>query len=342
MKNFRARKQKSGRTFYYFDTGQKPRKELPLGSDYVLAVRKWSELMAAPAQAPVTNFKQLADRYLLEVMPTKAKNTQRTQTRDIKQLVKYFCTPSPAPLDQIKPKHIHALLQWQKAHPTTANRLKRVFSHMFNMARAWGYTDAENPVKGIEGFELEKREVYVTDEAFRAIWTCATQPIRDIMDLAYLTGQRPGDMLEMTERDIVNGMLQVKQGKTKALRRIVIEGDLKDLLERIKERKARYKVWSAHLAVNLRGLPLTEATLRNGWMPARAKAAADAEEQGNAEFAAMIRSVRFYDLRAKAADDVSEDPSRGDQGAADLLGHANVNVTKKHYIRRGKIVRPTK
>jgi integrase len=48
----------------------------------------------------------------------------------------------------------------------------------------------------------------------------------------------------------------------------------------------------------------------------------------------------FYDLRAKAADDVSDD--RGDQAAADLLGHENVRTTQRHYLRRGKQVGPTK
>lgn len=35
----RPRKQKSGKTYYYLDTGGKPRKEIPLGSDYILAVK---------------------------------------------------------------------------------------------------------------------------------------------------------------------------------------------------------------------------------------------------------------------------------------------------------------
>jgi hypothetical protein len=50
MPNFRARKQKSGTTYYYFDTGAKPRKEIPLGSDYRVAVQKWLELSAMPAR----------------------------------------------------------------------------------------------------------------------------------------------------------------------------------------------------------------------------------------------------------------------------------------------------
>lgn len=38
LKNLRKRIQKSGKAYYYFDAGGKPRKEIPLGDDYVLAV----------------------------------------------------------------------------------------------------------------------------------------------------------------------------------------------------------------------------------------------------------------------------------------------------------------
>ena len=53
-----------------------------------------------------------------------------------------------------------------------------------------------------------------------------------------------------------------------------------------------------------------------------------------------IKEFWFYDLRAKAADDTSD--VRGDQAASDLLGHENVKTTQRHYLRRGKIVSPTK
>lgn len=336
MRGFRARPQKSGKTYYYFDAGGKPRREIPLGSDYVLAVRKWSELMADQEKATLaSNFKELADRYEREVLPTKAKSTQATQRGDLKMLREFFCTPSPAPLEQIRPAHIHKLLEWKKSNPTTANRLKRVFSHMFNKARAWGYTDRPNPVTGIKGFYLPKREVYVRDEVYRAVWEAASAPLRDAMDLAYLTGQRPGDTLRMTERDITDGMLAVRQSKKGRQLRIRVEGELAAVLERIQARKAGYKVWSAHLTVNTRGLALTRQTLRTQFEEAREAAA-----KAHPKLAAEIRAMWFYDLRAKAADDTADE--RGDQAAADLLGHGSVAVTKAHYLRKGKVVKPTK
>jgi len=53
-----------------------------------------------------------------------------------------------------------------------------------------------------------------------------------------------------------------------------------------------------------------------------------------------IKQMWLYDLRAKAADDTAD--GRGEEAARDLLGHASVRTTQRHYLRRRKIVTPTK
>jgi integrase len=335
MKHFVARVQKSGRTYYYFACNGKPRREIPLGSDYVAAARKWAELIGHE-QSEVADFAQLANKYDAEVIPTKAKSTQATNRSDLKHLRAFFCTPTPAPLEQIKPAHIFKLLERHKATPTTANRLKRLFSHMFNMARNWGYTERENPVQGVEGHELDRRDYDVSEVVYKSVWLAGSDPLRDCMDLAYLTGQRPGDTLKLTERNIEGGLLIFRQGKTRKKMRMRIVGELSALLERIAKRKATYKVWSACLTVNTYGLPMTKQTLRTSFEDARETAARAAD----AELAKQIRAMWFYDLRAKAADDVAE--RTDEQAAADQLGHKNVATTRTHYLRRGKLVGPTK
>lgn len=341
MANFRARAQKSGKVYYYFDAGGKPRKEIPLGSDYLKAVKKWGELMNAPAaMLPAASFIDVIVKYEAEELPKLAKSTQATYTYDMKHLREFFGKPSPAPVDGIRPSHIRKLLKWKRDQPTTANRLKRLTSTLFNYARGEGFTDKENPCTGIKGWELDTREVDISDAVFQAVWNAADAPARDAMDLAEATGQRPGDTLKMTEQHIKDGLLWVTQGKGKKKRRIVIEGRLAAAIDRIKERKRGYKVWSSSLAVNTRGLPLTKQVLRTSFSAARAAAAAKADKEGNKELAAEIRVMWFYDLRAKAADDTAEE--RGEQAAADLLGHSSVSTTKRHYLRRGKIVKPSK
>lgn len=341
LTNLRKRLQKSGKTYYYFDAGGKPRKEIPLGDDYLLAVRKWAELMAAPASSvPVVTFIDLIEKYETEILLKLAKSTQATYRSDLKHLREFFGTPTPAPLDGIRPKHIKLLLKWKKNQPTTANRLKRLTSTLFNFGRGEGYTDNENPCKGVIGWELDGRDVDISDEIFMAVYECADAPTQDAMDLAEATGQRPGDTLRMVEQDIKDGLLGIKQGKTKAKRRIRIVGRLDAVLTRIKARKASYKVWSSSLVVNSRGLPLTKWVLRDSFTEARRAAALKADAAKNPASAAEIRAFWFYDLRAKAADDIAE--IHGDQAATDLLGHDSVKTTKNHYLRRGKIVSPSR
>jgi integrase len=155
------------------------------------------------------------------------------------------------------------------------------------------------------------------------------------MDLAYLTGQRPGDVLKMTERHIKDGALEVEQGKTGARLRIAITGKLAKVIERIKKRKAGHKVWVAALCIGEHGRPLTPAVLRNHFNEARSKAA-----ENNPGMADDIRAMWFYDLRAKAADDKADDSGR--EAATELLGHTDGRVTARHYLRRGTKVDPTR
>ena len=202
-------------------------------------------------------------------------------------------------------------------------------------ARGWGYTDLPNPCEGIKGHSLKKRTVYITDAVFAAVYEQAAQPLRDAMDLAYLTGQRPADALRMSQHDIIDGHLIVTQEKTKQPLRILVTGELSALIKRIELRKKTHHVETAALLVNIHGRPLTAPTLRYQFEEARTLAAAATPQIANA-----INGFWFYDLRAKAADDTSDE--RGDQAASDLLGHDSVKTTQRHYLRRGKIVAPTK
>ena len=45
------------------------------------------------------------------------------------------------------------------------------------------------------------RDRYVSDDEFRAVWEKAGQTLRDAMDLALLTGQRPADVLKVQRGD---------------------------------------------------------------------------------------------------------------------------------------------
>lgn len=328
------RTQRSGKTYYYMykknDVGK--RIEIALGDDFILALRKYAELNVVVDAGAGATFTDVYKRYLVDALPKLAASSAKMWRSDIKHLLAAF---NDAPLSQIRPVNIRHFLDDHADTPTTANRCKRVFSVMWNKARGWGYTDLPNPCEGIQGHSLGKRTVYITDAIFEAVWASASVPLRDAMDLAYLTGQRPADALKMTEHDIIDGHLIVTQEKTKQPLRIKLVGELATLLDRIEARKARHNVVTAALLVNEHGRRLTAPTLRSQFDKARTVAAA--KTPGLAE---AIKEFRFYDLRAKAADDTAD--GRGEEAARDLLGHDSVKTTQRHYLRRGKIVTPTK
>ena len=172
-----------------------------------------------------------------------------------------------------------------------ANREIALFSAIFNYAREIGLTDA--PTRAGRAQEQGARPRYL----HALVWKVADEPLQDAMDLP-LAGQRPADTLRFLETDMRDGFLHVRQGKTAQKLRTEITGELAQVLDRIKARKARYradnKVVSLYLVVNEAGLPLTAGALRD-----RSDKAREASGVPNAAF-------QFRDLRAKAGTDKTE------------------------------------
>src|SRR6185312_7037927 len=73
-------------TYYYYDAGGKPRREIALGTDYPMAVKKWAELEidASPKHLQLITLKYASNKYLCS-KEYKAKAPQ-TQADYIKQL----------------------------------------------------------------------------------------------------------------------------------------------------------------------------------------------------------------------------------------------------------------
>jgi len=317
-----------GRTYYYYDLGGKPRRWIALGGDFVEALRKYADLEEGSRnRLAMVTFRHVAHRYVAEIMPGKARATQRTNMIQLERLYEFFDSP-PAPLDEIKPIHIRKYLDWRKPWPVAANREMALFSHIFNKAREWGATDRPNPCAGVRKHKEAGRDVYVDDRMYRLLWEMADIPLREAMDMAYLTGQRPADVLKMDERHLRDGVLEVRQNKTAAQLRIEVTGELAALIDRIRIRKLAFKVRSTALIVDEGGKPLGKDGLRFRFDRAREAAGIEKIE------------FQFRDLRAKAGTD--KEASGGIRQAQALLGHGSVGMTE-HYVRKkGARVSPTR
>ena len=190
-------------------------------------------------------------------------------------------------------------------------------------------TAATNPCAGVETLGESGRDVYVEESIYKAVWKAANEPLRDAMDLAYLTGQRPADTVAMTEHDIVGSYLRVKQGKTGAKLRIEIVGELADVIARIRSRRNKFKIVTTHFVVNKHGRPVQSRTVSEWLKETRNKVGVTSSQ------------FQFKDLRAKAGTD--KEDAQGMSAAKDQLGHTSEKMTA-HYVRHrlGKKVSPTR
>ncbi|WP_236202639.1 tyrosine-type recombinase/integrase [Pseudomonas lactis] len=330
----RKRLRPGGRVYYYYDAGDKPRREIALGSDYGAAIVEYARLEKSRAASAlveaVLTFEYVATKYMEEVVPTKSSTTQKDNTRELKQLLIFFNDP-PGPLEAIEPKHVVQYLRYRsKTAKVRANREKALLSAIWNFARQSGYTSLANPCAGIKGNKETGRDTYVEDEMFAAVYLHADQPLKDALDLFYLTAQRIGDTLKMDERDLLDNQLLIKQGKTSAKRRIEVVGELKVVIDRILERKKGHKIRSTRLVVMDNGQAMTTSMLRGRFDAARMKAGIEKS------------AFQMRDLRAKAATD-KEESTGSIRDARDQLGHTTVGMTEQYIRRRkGLKVLPTK
>jgi len=167
--------------------------------------------------------------------------------------------------------------------------------------------------------------------------------VKDAMDISYLTGQRPADVLKMMATDIRDGALEVRQNKTKKRLRILLDyangtrSELGKVIDRISARPR--KVRSLFLVATPAGSSLNRWTLRIRFDAARAAAAKEADENETPEMkalAARIRAFQFRDIRPKAASETTLEHARK------LLGHTEGQITETVYRRVGEVVNPTK
>lgn len=319
--------------YFYLDSAGK---RISLGKDLDLARLKWAELEAKDKPLDLRTMKGIFDRYIRDIIPKKAPRTQRDNLAEIKQLRPLF---DSAPIDSITPATIAGYRDARTAK-VRANREIATLSHVFNMAREWGLTTKENPCQGVRKNKETPRDYYANDVVWDAVYRKACQELKDSMDLAYLTGQRPADVLVMRRDDVEGDYLGVQQNKTHKKLRIQVSANgvlnsLGLLISQMNERNAQHPC--SYLIVSSRGKRMTAKMLRDRWDKARDKAKTEAIEAGDALMASRIANFQFRDIRPKAASEITDIDE-----ASLLLGHTKGDITERVYRRVGAIAQPSK
>ncbi|MCK9818136.1 tyrosine-type recombinase/integrase [Pseudomonas sp. MAFF 302046] len=338
----RTRKRKNGKIWvgYYYNgrDANGNRVEIPLGGDLDEAKAEWARLERKATPKPVHLMGRLFDDYEEKVVPGLKSGTQRDYLKGLKQLRNAF---ESAPVDAVTPQ---VIAQYRDAR-TAKVRAKReiaLLSTIFTFAREWGLTEKANPCARLRRNKETPRDFYAGKIVWDAVYVQAPPELKDAMDLAYLTGQRPADVLKASTADLNNGFLMVGQGKTEKRLRIRLHDGtdasaLSTFLDALLERKTMAGIRNSSLITNQAGLRMSYAMLRNRWDETREKAARKAEAEGDATLATAIRHFQFRDIRPKAASEIDDIGH-----ASRLLGHSTQEMTKKVYRRIGEIVHPTK
>ncbi|MBS7600495.1 MULTISPECIES: tyrosine-type recombinase/integrase [Pseudomonas] len=338
----RVRKLKSGKQWvgYYYDgrDANGKRVEIPLGTDLDVAKIEWAKLDRKAVPKITRLLGDVFNRYERDVIPGKMPRTQKDNLLCLKQLRAAF---ADAPIDAITPQII-AQYRDKRSGKVRANREISLLSHIYNMAREWGITERENPAAGIRKNRERPRDFYAGPEIWNAVYECAVDELRDAMDLAYLTGQRPADVLSMRARDCDEGYLQVAQRKTSKKLRIALcsEGkrnDLGALIFKLLRQRYERGVRNPYLINTPDGRNVTASMLRLRFDDARKAAIANAMEAHDGALAEQIRNFQFRDIRPKAASEI-DDLNQ----ASRLLGHTDKRITETVYRRVGEIVNPTR
>jgi integrase len=133
-----------------------------------------------------------------------------------------------------------------------------------------GYSNGPDPCAGIRGFKENGRHLYVSDEMFDLFVRHADASTADALNLAYLTGQRPSDVLSLSIRQLVDGMLYIRQSKPDApLRLYLIDPDtarpneLGQLVARLLVRRQELSVAHPFLLTTEKGTEFSRFVLRS-------------------------------------------------------------------------------
>jgi integrase len=321
-----------------------------LGSSLPEAYRAWADRIAVTAQPNRRTIADLLDRYLAEVVPTKAPATQEGNVLQISVLRRRL---GDQPLEAIEPQHVYQYIDTRvnektgRKSPISARREIEVLSHAYTKAVEWGYLKA-HPFKGEVRLQGEKpRDRYVED--WEVVEVLALQSrqrrgsvnaIQAYIRIKLMTGMARGDLLRLrVDQHLKEDGIHVQRHKTAGStgKRTVYEWtpELREAVDQAKRvRPALSPFLFCKRSRSGQGAGegyINEKTGRaDGWdsMWQRFMDRVLAETKVTERFTE-------HDLRAKCASD-----AESLEHARALLAHADARTTQQIYRRKPERVRP--
>lgn len=275
-----------------------------LGKDLASAMSEYGRVM----EAPKGGMADLINDALPYITKGRSKSTQDQYTLAAKKLKKILQEFSP---QQVKSKHIAKIRRSMSGTPNMANRVLTVIRLVFDYAVDEQIIDT-NPATGIKRLEEKKRDRLITIEEYKAIQAHAAPRIKCIMELAFLTGQRIMDVVNIHRADLTDDGIYFKQDKTDAKLIVRWTPELKAAVERAKGLTTNVKALT--LFCNRRGKAPDYKSIYVQWRAACK--------------AAGVEDSDMRDLRAMSATAAKKQG----KNATELLGHTTEAMTVR-YLR---------
>jgi integrase len=282
-----------------------------LDSDYQLALMAYAKRLSSSGNGGMAD---LIDAALKQMAKKLKPNTIKQYEAAAARLKEYLAEFQPR---EVLPRHVAALKNHMEDTPNMANRVISFLRMVFAYALEQQLVDS-NPCTGIRRHVEKKRDRYITDGEFQAICSVASENMRVVYEMCYLTGQRIGDVLAIRLADISEEGIAFAQQKTGARLVVRMTPDLDSLIKRIKALPRR-----------VRGLTLF--TARSSGKPISYETVKDAFRKDCAK--AGVTGATLHDLRAKSLTDTDKQGN----DAQKLGGHSDAKMTQR-YLRLREVV----
>ncbi len=279
-----------------------------------------------------------------DVMPAHAPKTQTDERAMCKVIAEAFIEFRAS---EVQAPDVATFLQPYQAKRTMRNHYRAMLRELmrYSIERGWRI---DNPVDHIRTLPTPPRTRYITDSELRRIKvggiygddgkrTRSGLMLAGLVDVAYLTGQRIGDLLELRwtpdpddpdAPHVAADGLHFRPGKTRRSTRAAvvigwttrlqaaIDGLRKLQAARLLKRRAEQRVVSGYVFTTQGGLQTTYSGIASAWQRAKARAG--------------VADAHIHDIRAKALTD--KERSEGMQAARTMGTHSTEGQTAD-YLR---------
>lgn len=281
----------------------------PLGKTLHEALAEYARIVAPATGGCDELFDRTLERYREKVKAGKiAENTLAQYEVAAKQLKKNFAEFAPS---QVKPHHVAALMDMDRAKPNMANRKLSFARQAFAYGLTWGMCEI-NPTYGVARHEEAKRTRLISQDEIDRVRANAQPHIAVIMDLALATGQRIMDVVKVKLADVTADGIYFRQQKTAKPLLVKMNPRIEDALERARR-----------LHTNVRGLTLFH---QRGGKPYKYKGVYDAFKRACKR--AGVEDYLPNDHRARSLTDAEKQG----KNATKLAGHSSESMTIR-YLR---------